>query len=141
MAWTMSPGSYGRAEVYEFEIPEENLIKIIKEFKSDNSELDISSEDKLSSGKFPILRDGKEDSSNHWYKFYFYYPDKNQIIFTWTRAKSKMTSSFGFVRVNEGLNLGNWKDVNNNFLWWKNTPMKNEFEERILKKIKEKLDR
>lgn len=87
MGWTMSPGSYERAEVYEFEIPEENLIKIIKEFKSDNSELDLSSEDKLSSGKFPILRDGKEDSSNHWYKFYFYYPDKNQIIFTWTRAK------------------------------------------------------
>ncbi|HTO14789.1 MAG TPA: hypothetical protein VLZ83_03420 [Edaphocola sp.] len=127
LAWSFSPGSYSRAETYEFSIPEKNLIEIINEVKSENKELDLKSY-------------GYEDGKNgHWHSFYFYYKDKNQIIHTWTRPKNKTETTFAFVGYKSGKGLGNWINANGYFWWWKNSKAKTEFKTRILSKIKEKI--
>lgn len=131
-----SPGSYAKAEKYEINLPEKELIKIINEVKSENNELKLPVEMR------DVLKEGRMGYGqfDYWYHIYFYYSDKNQIINTWTRPHSKNTTSFAFVSVNDGLILGNWKDVNEHFFWWKNKPMKDEFEERVLSKIKAKIN-
>jgi hypothetical protein len=89
-----------------------------------------------------ILKDGRlgREKFDFWYHIYFYYPEKNQIVKTWTRAHTQTTTNFAFVALNQGLTLGNWIDVNKYFLWWKNKPIKEEFEKRILSKIEEKVN-
>ncbi|MCF8278544.1 MAG: hypothetical protein K9J17_17585 [Flavobacteriales bacterium] len=131
-AWSFAPGSYPRAEIYEFDIPENELIEIIEEFKEENPHLKVP---KL--GQYELV-DGRKEPSDHWYDIYFYDKDNNQIIHTWTRPASKTTTSFAYDAVNHGLTLGNWETVNDSFWWWKNTPLKTRFETTILKSIKEK---
>ncbi|WP_034257673.1 hypothetical protein [Altibacter lentus] len=135
--WSFAPGSYARAEIYEFDVSENELIEIIQEFKKENSTLNLSSKVIGSNGEEQYLNDHKK---GYWHSFYFYYPDKNQIIHTWTRPNSNNKTDFAFVAVNDGLILGNWKNVNDSFFWWKNTSMKKEFENRILKQIKDKVE-
>ncbi|MGB0887008.1 MAG: hypothetical protein ACPGSL_02695 [Vicingaceae bacterium] len=132
LGWSLAPGSYARAEIYELDIPEKTLIKLIEDFKNDNPTLDLTERVRIPNGQEFYMEEGRQDSSDHWYSIYFYYPDKNQIVKTWTRPKTKNSTSFAFVGLNDGLTLGNWKDVNESFFWWKNTPMKDEFEKKIL---------
>ena len=136
LGWAFAPGSYARAEIYEIELPEQELIEIINEVKVENQILTLPQEMKV------ILKDGRlgREKFDFWYHIYFYYPDKNQIVKTWTRAHTRTTTSFAFVAVNQGLTLGNWTDVNKYFLWWKNAPMKEEFEKRILSRINDKVN-
>ena len=127
LGWSFSPGSYGKAEFYEFNIPEKELIEIINDVKKENSELE------LKSNNYTDYRD------KFWYLIHFQYRDSNQIIKTWTRPKNKTATTFAFVSYKNGYNSGKWIDANEYFWWWKNSTAKNEFEERILEKIKEKL--
>ncbi len=129
---SFGPGSYPNAEIYEFDMPQKDLIDKIQKFKSENPNLKLPKEinDILSEGY------SKNDNRNFWYHIYFYYPDKNEIVKTWVRSHGKTKATFAFVAINKGLKLGNWKLVNEDFFWWNNEPMKEEFEERILKKIK-----
>lgn len=136
IAWLFSPGSYAKAEVYKINLPEKELIEVINRVKTENPELLLPTEMQN------VLAEGRKGSGqfDYWYHIYFYYSDKNQIINTWTRPHTKNVTSFAFVAVNDGLILGNWKNVNEYFFWWKNEPMKNEFESRILSKIKAKIN-
>lgn len=131
-SWSFGPGSYPRAEIYEFEIPESELVEIIEKFKEENPEFKVPTIEQFQ------LTDGRKDPSDHWFDIYFYDNENDQIIKTWTRPTSKTTTSFGFVAVNHGLTLGNWETVNNSFWWWKNKPLKTRFETIILKGIKSK---
>ena len=126
LGWSLAPGSYARVERYELNISEKTLIEIINELKTENNELDAKS----------YFGDSK---NNYWYSFYFQYQDKNQIIHTWTRPKSKTITTFAFVGYKSKNNLGNWISANKYFWWWKNSKAKKEFETRILKKIKSKI--
>ena len=126
LVWSLAPGSYARAETYKFNIPEETLIEIINEVKAENKELDAKAH----------FGDSKD---KHWHYFYFQYQDKKQIIHTWTRPKNKTITTFAFVGYKSKKDLGNWVSANKYFWWWKNSRAKTEFEERILKKIKEKI--
>ena len=137
-AWMIAPGSYARAETYVFNIPEDSLLTIIYEVKKENPELDLVRKVNIPDGKYFELEDGRRDDKDYWYSIYFYYPDKNEILHTWTRPKTKNSTTFAFVGINSGLTLGNWRTINESFWWWKNKPDKDEFEERILKKIREK---
>jgi hypothetical protein len=134
--WSFAPGSYARAEIYVINLPEQELIDIIKEIKVENQELTLPQQMQ------DVLKDGRlgREKIDFWYHIYFYYPNKNQIVNTWTRPKTKTSTSFAFVGINQGLTLGNWKDVNESIFWWKNRPMKNEFERRILSKIEMKIN-
>jgi len=136
LGWSLAPGSYARAEIYEFEVPEETLIQIIDIVKNENLSLILNEKVRISENNEFYLKEGRQDNNDFWYSIYFYYPDKQQIIKTWTRPKTKTTTMFAFVGINQGLTLENWKDVNESIFWWKNRPMKNEFERRILSKIK-----
>ena len=135
-AWLFSPGSYAKAEVYRIDVSEEVLIDIIKDFKEENPSFDLKMKDKTQNEESFYLND---DKKGFWHSFYFYYPEKNQIIHTWTRKYTNSSTNFAFVGVNNGLVLGNWIDANKYFWWWKNMEVKNEFEEKILKRIKKKV--
>ncbi len=124
LAWSFSPGSYGKAETYELNVPEKTLIEIINEVKTENN---------LMTNSFSDHKKG------HWYSIYFEYRDKNQIIHSLTRPKNKTKSKFYFANYKSKTDIGNWIDANEYFWWWKNSKAKNEFEERILEKIKEKI--
>lgn len=139
-AWFMAPGSYARAETYEFEIPEDSLISIIENVKRENPEIALTQKVKIPGGQSFFMEEGRKDEKflDHWYHIYFYYPDKNEIVKTWTRPNNKNSTTLAFVAINDGLTLGNWRDINQSFWWWKNEPEKQEFEERILNRIKEK---
>ncbi len=124
IGWSFSPGSYGKAETYELNVSEKTLIEIINEVKSENN---------LNTNSF------SDHKSEHWYSIYFEYKDKNQIIHTLTRPTNKTTTTFYFSGYKSKTVIGNWIDANEYFWWWKNSEAKNEFEERILEKIKKKI--
>jgi len=132
VGWSFGPGSWPRAEIYEFNIPENELVAIITEFKEENPHLKVPTLEGFQ------LTDGRRDTSDHWFYIHFYDKDNDQIIKTWTRPASRTTTSFAFVSVNHGLTLGNWETVNDSFWWWKNKPLKTRFETIILNGIKEK---
>lgn len=104
------------------------LIKIINKVKMENNQLNLNSA-------------GFENSKHKfWTTIYFEYKDKNQIIQTWTRPKSKEKTTFAFVSYKSDKNFGNWINANEYFWWWKNSKAKNEFEKKILSKIKQKIE-
>ena len=125
----LAPGSYPYAEVYEFNLSEDELINTIEQVKQENPEINLTIDVRIPNGGTAQLHDERKD---HWYSFYFYYPDKNEIVKTWTRSTFEGTSQFAFVSTNNGLTLGNWKNPS--------SETTEEFERRILAKIKAKLE-
>ena|SRR6218665_2596539 len=128
----ISPGSYPYAEKYEVDVDETVLIQAIENFKDDNPKY------KVPLGQ-PDLHDGRNQQENLWYHIYFYYPTENQIIYTWTRSLGKNKTTFAFVSINQGLILGNWKDINKDFNTSENDRQKKIFEDRILNELLKKL--
>ncbi|PZP44361.1 MAG: hypothetical protein DI598_14605 [Pseudopedobacter saltans] len=122
----LAPGSYPYTETYEFNIPEGKLLKIIKNFKNDHQELMV-----------PIdLEDGRKDSSDYWYHIYFYDKATDNIFYTWTRPSEKNKTTFALVAINNGLSLGNWKEINKDFSSNENKKIKEYFKRIILDSIK-----
>jgi hypothetical protein len=134
-----SPGSYGHAETYELNYSEDKVIEAINKLKNSDSGLIVPKVTIQNSGQWD-LKDGKEEETEYWYKFYFYNKGKNQILFTWTRPSGQNTTTFAFVSVNDGLDLGHWKEVNDDFGSSENKEVLKSFEETILKRVKENLD-
>ena len=122
-----SPGSYGHAETYELDFAEEKVIEAINQFKKENP--NIAGPDFLTDERI----DGK------WYKVYFYFQDENKIVYTWTRPSGKNKTTFALVGLNDGLTLGHWKDINDDFDFSENRRLRNIFEERIVKEIRKRL--
>jgi hypothetical protein len=127
-----APGSYPYAEHYELNISEDFAIKTVQNFKKNNPQFNVPEKTQLDDGR------GGNDGG-HWYHVYFYYPKENQIIHTWIRSEEKGKITFGFVGVNAGLTLGNWKEINKDFSYPENALQKKKFEERILNPIKSSL--
>ena len=123
----ISAGSYPYAQRYRLKIKEKDLIEVIKKFKYDNPDYCVPEEVKLI--------DGRRNEKELWYHIYFYYKDENILVNTWIRQKDQEYTTFAFVALNEGLTLGNWKDVNNDFTNEENERVKEIFEQRILNKI------
>jgi hypothetical protein len=122
------PGSYPNAEKYKIKIDESTLILAIQRFKKENPQFEVPE-------KIQLL-DGRNEQENLWYHVYFYYPQENQILYTWVRKKNKRETVFAFVSVNNGIQLGRWKDINKDFSSEENKEQKRKFEERILNKIR-----
>ncbi|RTY85524.1 hypothetical protein [Flavobacterium sp. RSP15] len=123
----LASGSYPYAEVYEFDVPEDKLIRAVSEFKINNPDFIVPKNIGLVDGR-------SKDKGDHWYHIWFYYKKENQIIYTWIRG-----NEFALIAVNEGTELGNWKDINKDFNHSENKDEKKKFEVRILNRIKEKL--
>lgn len=127
-----APGSYPYAEEYEINTNEQALIEFIQDFKKENPQFNVPEQTQL--------QDGRNDPNDHWNHIYFYYPEENQIVYAWTRSIDDKKTTFALVSINEGLTLGNWKDINNDFDRLENKEQKSKFEERILSKIKARVE-
>ena len=136
LAKIMAPGSYVYSESYEFDADEPELIASIESIKKEAPQY-IVPEIYINGMKCKDrLSDGRSDSNDYWYHFYFYYPLENQIINFWSRPASKKgKTEIGFVAVNDGLEIGHWKEINEDLKGKENTEAKRKFEQRILNKI------
>ncbi|TKC02765.1 hypothetical protein [Pedobacter frigoris] len=123
-----SAGSYPNAKIYEIDRSEANIIKAVKLFKQKNSKYVVP--DHIG------LKDGRDKSNEHWYKLYFYYPDTKEIIFAWLRPTNSQSTSFALVSINQGSELGNWKDINKDFRYFENKAQCDKFKKNILQPIK-----
>ena len=132
-ARNFAAGSYAHAEIYELNAPESKVIKAIIKLKSDHPALIVPN-------IHNDLKDGRKDSLDYWYHCYFYYKDKDEIVYCWTRPLDNEITNFAFVGVNTGLELGHWKDINNDFNCSENKQVKKEFEARILRELKKNLN-
>ena len=138
LADIFSPGSYGHAERYELDYPEERVIEVMTKLKDVDKDLVVPKVTIQNSRQW-VLSDGKERKTDYWYKFYFYDKEKNQILFTWTRPSGPNKTTFAFVSINNGLDLGHWKDINDDFGFFENRKILKRFEEKILKKVRNNL--
>jgi hypothetical protein len=107
---------------------------LINDFKVENPQYQVSVEVGLS------LRDGRDNAKfqDYWFHIYFYYPQENKIIWTWTRPAGKQQTTLAFVAIGH---VGSWKFINKDFGFFENRKQKKMFEERILNKIKEKIEK
>lgn len=123
-------GSYPYAEKYLIKTDENSLISSIIDFKKNNPKYNIPNSTRLIDGRSP----SKDD---YWYHIYFYYPEENQIVYTWIRNENKNETAFALIGINQGLELGKWRTINKDFSRSENAEQKKKFEDRILKKVKE----
>ena len=114
----------------------DQVSKAIKTFKKLNPEYIVPKVNINNKGSFDLSEDEGRKEKSHWNFNYFFYKNENEIVFTWTRPSSEGNTDFAFVSVNKGLSLGNWKTINNDFGFFENRKVKEEFENRILKQVK-----
>ena len=120
-------GSYSYAELYRYNVSADTLSNKLKSLKEKDTT--------LMPPAILHLMDGKRDSSDYWYRIYFYNKKKNEIIFTWVREEGSQTANLAFVGVNEGVRLGNWKYINKDYSETENNNKKEEFKNLILSGI------
>ncbi|WP_158800265.1 hypothetical protein [Pedobacter sp. L105] len=129
LAKLYSPGSYPYAEEYNVNVNEAKLINSINKFKKTNPKYIVP-------GRLN-LKEGRNQVNEHWYSVYFYYPESDEIIYAWTRPNGPESTTLGFVSINHGNHLGNWKDINKDFKSSQNLMQKEKFVNLILNPIKE----
>lgn len=117
-----APGSYPYAEIYEFDVSEEVLIKAVEEFKTENPKYALPNQERFI--------DGKRNDKDYWYHIWFYYPDRNMVVKCWIQD-----NKIGFVGVGNGMDLSNYKEINKDFSRQENKNEKEIFERAILDKI------
>lgn len=121
----MEPGSYPYAELYESDEDYSVFLDKIKSFKENNPKYQVPNEVGVTDGQF-----------KHWYRVYFYFPEENEVLYTWVRKGAGGKTTFALVSINKGLEVGNWKRINKDFNEFENTKYKKQFEKLILDKLK-----
>ena len=139
-ACNFGAGSYSYAETYELNYSEEVIKKAINEFKLDNPDFLVPKTTIKNQGSYDLIDEQLKEPS-YWYSFYFYYKNENKILLTLVRSVSQGKSLIAFVSINAGLDLGHWKDINKDFSSSEDKQEKKIFEERILNRLKEKLNK
>jgi|APDOM4702015159_1054818.scaffolds.fasta_scaffold00944_1 hypothetical protein len=123
-----APGSYPYAELYEFQVSEDSLIRIVEKFKDENPKYSLHEQERFV--------DGRKSEGKQWYHVWFYYPQENQVIKCWIRTSDKGYAEFGFVGIGNGLTLSDYKEINKDFSKQENRFQKDKFERLILNEIK-----
>ncbi|MBS7788306.1 hypothetical protein KIH23_13440 [Flavobacterium sp. CYK-55] len=136
----LSPGSYPFAEEYELNYSEQQVKAAISKFKKDNSQYQVPKVTIENQGSFD-LDDHQTKNPSYWFTAYFYFKKEDLIILTNTRPNGNSQTTFAFVSVNKGLNIGNWKNINDDFDYFENKKLKKQFEEKVLEKLKEILEK
>jgi hypothetical protein len=121
-------GSYPYAECYEFNITQEKLIEKVNIFKEENPAYKL----------FTYNKENREEVLDHYteyfYHIYFYFADINQTI----HCIITKYGSIGVDAMSEGVNFGDWKNINTKDLSKKeNKEIKKKFETEILDKLGE----
>ena len=136
VAWfgvNFAPGSYPYAQRYLLEYSEKEIKEAIRVFKNENPKYMLP--------KMKMQLSDGQSEEGHWYYVYFYNPDEDKVLFTWTRPVKKDRTVFAFVAMNDGVHLGNWKDINGELPFEENERAKRQFEEKILYRIEEIVNR
>lgn len=136
LAKLFSPGSYSYAETYELNYSEEMVIKAVKQLKIQHKEMIAPKVTINNDGSYDLNESEGRTEGSYWYTIYFYYPKENQILMTNTRPNGGGKTSFSFVSINNGLGIGHWKEINNDFDAAEKRKLRMDFEQRILKPIK-----
>jgi hypothetical protein len=125
---------YPHAESYIIDYPKSVVLEAIETFKIANPHHFQPQYLNLTDG-----RDAKEaDEERH--HLYFFYPDDFQIVYVWTRSADNFSTEMALVAINDGLVLGNWKNINKDFSLRDNDIQKKKFTNTILNKILEQLE-
>lgn len=135
----LSPGSFSNAETYTLNASEKNVVDAIYRFRTEHPDYtvpDITIDNKPAGN---LIESEGRKKERYWYSVYFYYKKENQIVFTLTKPLSKSKTELSFVSINEGLDLGHWKEINHDYSFFENRKIKKTFEERILNEIKLRL--
>ena len=126
-----SAGSYPYAEIYIINKPESVVIDKIIKLKEDNPNYKVPKLQWV--GKEVELLDGK---NSHWYYFYFYFKNTDQIIEFWIRKGDQPNETkIGLFSVSKGLK-GITCLVNKDLSKEENEKLKEIFKENIINKIK-----
>jgi len=134
----LAPGSYPYAEEYDIHTSEKNLITAIENFKKHHPEYCIPNTITIQ-GNPTTLNDGRRKADDYWYHIYFYYSDTNQIVKSWLRPIDSTNTTFAFVSINQGLEIGNWKLINHDLKGKENSSEKEKFERLVLDGVKKEL--
>ncbi|KLT70511.1 hypothetical protein [Flavobacterium sp. ABG] len=134
-----APGSYPYAEKYELQYKFDTVKSAILRFKEKNKDYIVPKVSIENQGSWDLKDESKSETSN-WYRFYFYYKKENKVIYTLISSTGENSTEFSFISINNGLNIGNWKDINNDLDFFENKKEKKLFEDRILIGIKKELD-
>lgn len=127
MARAFSPGLYPNAEMYEINLKDSTLISKIQKFKMSNSVFEVPNKIGLTDGYFGEHKER--------FGFYFYLKNENKTIFIWVRALTLSQAQLAFVSVNEGVELGNWKELNNDYDFFETRKERERFENLVLKRL------
>lgn len=118
IAKAFSPGSYNGVLRFKVEVSEREVVEKIDSIKKVNKS-DI------------YLRkmgyvDGRKDSTDHWYHFYVYYSDTDEIINCWVRGDYDGGATIAVVSINSN---DKWMRLDKDF----NNKEKKSVEKRFLK--------
>lgn len=133
----ISAGSYAYSESYELPYSETNVIKAIEKFKERNPKHKVP-EVSISKKNSFLLEDSKSENGL-WFIAYLYDSNENRILNIAIRGNETNTT-LEFASVNQGLQIGNWKEINRDFSYDENQELKNRFEQTYLNPIKKLLE-
>lgn len=118
-------GSYPFVETYKFDVPEAELLEIIKEIKTENPELKP--------------RNDSPHKESYWTFVTFSYSDTDEYVNTWTRPSGKGSTTFAFVGLTPKSDIYSGKRINADYYYFANKRQIRKFENQIVNRIKEKI--
>ena len=121
----IAAGSYPFVEKYVIDTNEAAVIKAVTILKTSHPSLVVPA----------YLINGHREPSDLLYHIYFNLPEDHIIVYCWTRAESKNKTAFGFVAINEGTGIGNWREINKDFTSSANKKYLEIFQRRLLEPI------
>jgi hypothetical protein len=110
----LSSGSYPYAEEYELNYSTDDVLLAIEKLKKSNACFTVPKVT-IDGKQYFDLQDEKASTAQAFNLVYFYNPIEKQIILTHLQPKATGITSIAVVSINEGLQIGNWKDINKDF--------------------------
>ncbi|MFL5765721.1 MAG: hypothetical protein ACJ77K_17375 [Bacteroidia bacterium] len=151
-------GSYPCAEAWSLNVPENELIEIIKEIKKEHPELQPPGDTALTEGRVknwdstelvqPVDWNSIPPQYSYWYYITFYYPDTKENVYTWTRPNDDPSfTTFAFVSISSHIDsltpikeIKSYSyEINRDFGYFANNREIRKFEDKILELIKRKI--
>ena len=122
----------------ELPFSEIDVIQAVETLKASNPEYKVP-EVYIFPNNYFVLEDAKS-KNGLWYTAYLYDAKESSILHIAVRG-TKTNTTLSFVSVNNGLKIGNWKEINHHFSYAENQELKNQFEPVYLNAIKRILNK
>ncbi len=151
-------GSYPCVETWAINVPEKELIEIIKEIKREHPELQPPFDTALTSGRTknwdstelvqPVDFSMIPPQYSYWYDITFYYSDSKEDVFTWTRpsidtsitilALDAIATHIDSLTPISEIKMDN-KQINRDYGYFENKRQISKFEKTIVDLIRQKI--